>query len=621
MNVHVPDDHHYKRKHVREKKRRLYNTREGSEGSRPPLRSLRSGPQTALSQESDCELSAPGNSDGDECKDSKASLIKAEGRLDLPNHVHRPQDTTEVHAVQVRTWPTPSSSVGVGDDSDSPAVNALRSHTLQLPARSNSQGLQLVSTALAHTISLFKPKSGISFAANPSHKASKKAEEASRRSSAHCKSLAYQDIDGRRPAFKDRKDVPGTLGTPATITLRKASNIYASMPNTTSMSASLTREYEHRRAADTPASELLAFYSCPTLERRPTLTDLSYPQSPQVPRSLKEQTTTAFGNKFQTSRRGSKSVSQFSDISNARRCSLPAEAALTFADVHIAPGTFAVRPKSRKQSLVPTDFGRRISTIQILSRDSVHEVIWREDETTSDSSFTASSGASQHMTHSLRSIPSSDSNDSPTQELGAEQKEMKAAMFTKMPDKLLRWSWEESAEHTPRADDATSDPLAQVAEATVRAAGMKSDPLDQVLVISISDPDSISPPQSSDQQISRSNDPSSSKLPSVQFFPPLRSRRSIAEWRKEPLVDINDPLAGRVAHHQVPKSGLSAELGTGAEVIVTGSKEVVSSQMSHTADGRRRSYGPRAAWLGSAGSVGSAIGASSHRRLVSRRKS
>lgn len=227
MNVHVPDDHQPKRKHPKRKTRKLYNTKAGSEGSTPQQRSLRSGPHTALSKECDCELCDAGISDGDEGKGSNAPLIKDKGRLNLRDHVHRPQNTTEVHPVHVQTWPTLSSSVVVVDEPDSPAVKALRSHTIQLPARSNPQGLQLVSTAIAHTFNLLKPKPAISFVANTSHKASKKAEEASRRSSAHCKSLAYQDIDGRRPAFKDRKDGPGSFGTPATITLRKASNVYA----------------------------------------------------------------------------------------------------------------------------------------------------------------------------------------------------------------------------------------------------------------------------------------------------------------------------------------------------------------------------------------------------------
>ena len=631
MNVHVLDHQHYTRKHPRGKSRKSYNTREGSEGSRPSQRSLRLGPQTAVSNGSECELYAAGISDGDEDRGSNAPLIKESSRLNLRNHVHEPQHTSEVHAVHVQTWPTLSSSAVVVDEPDSPAVNALRSHSLQIPAFSNPQGLQRVSTALANTINYLRPKPAVSFAALPSRKAGKKAEEASRRSSAHSKSLAYRDIDGRRPAFKDRKDVPGTLGTPATITLRKASHIYAPIPITTSMSASLSHEREDKRAADAPASELLAFYSSPTLEKRPTLTDSSSPESPKAPRSRNEEPTIAFEMESQPVRRASRSVSQFSDISNARRCSLPAEAALTFVDVHVAPGSFAVGPKSRKQSIVPTEFRRRISTVQILSRNSVHEVIWREDETTSDSSLTASSGASQHVGHSFRSTPSPKSEGSPTQEPTIEQKKTKATLpavsgsvsvFTKMPDSLFRWSWGESAEGTPYAGDPTSDPLGQGAEATPRAAGIKGDPLDQLLVMSISDPDFTSLRQSSDQQSSRSHEPSSSKIPSVQFFPPLRSRSSTAEWCKAPLVDLNDPLAGRMTHHQVPKSTYSARLGTSVGGSVTGGKKVLSSQLLNTADGRRWSSGPHAnARLGSFGSVGSSIGASSCRRLSSRPKS
>lgn len=630
MNVHVPDDHQPKRKHPKRKTRRLYNTRAGSDGSTPRPRSLRSGQRTARSKESDCEPCAAHISDEDEDRGSNAPLIKDQSRLHLRTHVHRPQETTEVHPVHVQTWPASSSSVVV-DEPDSLAVNALRSHTIQLPASSNPQGLQRVSTALAHTFKVLKPKLAVSFAPSISHKAGKKAEQASRRSSAHCKSLAYKDLDSHSPAFKDRKDVPGTLGTPATITLRKASNIYAPAPITTSMSASLSRECEHKRAADAPASELLAFYSSPTLEKRPTLTGLSSQQSLEVPRSLKEQPSIIFGIESQSFRRRSKSVSQFNDISNARRCSVPAETALTFTDVHVAPGSFAVGAKSRKQSLEPTEISRRISTVQFLSRDSVHEVIWREDETTSDSSLTTSSRASQHAGHSFRSTPSPDSEGSPTQEPANEQKKTKAAlgvvsnsvlMFTKMPDNLFRWSWGESVEDTPRARDRTSDPLGQVAEATVGVAGMKGDQVDQVLVISISDPDSISLQQSSDQQISRSREHSPSQLPSVQFFAPLRSRSSTAEWRKTPLVDLNDPLAGRVTHHQVGEGIHSAGLGTGAGSSAIKGKEVLSSQLPNTADGRRWSSGSHAkARLGSAGSVRSGIGSSSRKRLASRRKS
>lgn len=623
MNVHIPDHHHHTRKHSRNKTRKLHNIREGSEGSRLPQRSLRSGPQTATSNGSDCELCAAGISDDGEDSGSNAPLIKRLGRPNLRSRLHGSQETTEVDGFHIQRWPTLSSSIVAVDEPDSPAVNALRSLSLQVPIRSSSHGLQRVSTALANTLNIFRPNTAISFDAVPSHKASKKAEEASRRSSAHSRSLASRNINRRCPPLKDGKDVFRTLGTPATITVRKASNVYSISPITTSISASLIRE--HKRAADAPASELLAFYSSPTLEKRPTVTDLPSPESAEAPRRLKEQPTFTLETMSRSVRRGSKSVSQFSDISNVRRCSMPAEAALTFADVHVVPGSFIARPKSRKQSLVPTEFSRRISTVQFWSRNSVHEVIWREDETRSESSLTASSRASQHVGHSFRSTPSLESEGSPAQEPAIEQEETKAAlpmgsdsvsMFMKIPDNLFRWNWgpsSASSEGTPRAVDPKSDPLGHVAEPSPRAACTQDDPVEQVLVISTSDPGFASLPQSSDQQLSRSHKPSFSQLPSVQSFPPLRPRSSTAEWQRAPLADLNDPLAGRVIQFQIQKS---------TQKSFVGGKERRPSQLLDIAGGRRWSSSPHAnARLGSVGSVGSGIGASSRKRLLLRRKS
>lgn len=491
MNVQVHEHDHHKRKHPRNKSRKRYNTK-GSEESRSLQRPLRSGPVTAASNGSDCELCAAGISEGDEDGDCNAPPIKILGRLYLPQHLHGTQNRTEVDGVHVQTLQIQSSPLVAVDDPDSPAVNALQSLSLQIPIRSNSQGLRRVSTALTNTFNLFRPNPSVSFAATPSHNASKKAEESLRRSSAYSKSLAYMDTNRGHPKFQEGKDASRTLGTPATITLRKASNVYVTSPITTSMSASLTCQEEHERPADAPASELLAFYSSPTLEKRPMLTNLPSSESAEAPRSLKEQPTFNFDFESQSFRRGSKSVAQFSDIPNARRCSMPAEAALAFADVHVAPGSFAVGPSSRKQSFEPTEFSRRISTVQFWSRNSVHEIIWREDDKTSDSSLTASSRASQHVGHSLRSTPSPESESSPTKEAAIESKEKLAAlrvvpdtlsMFTRMPDNLFRWSWgapSASADVTPRAVNPESDPLDQVAKATARAVDTRGEPLGQV---------------------------------------------------------------------------------------------------------------------------------------------
>ena len=632
MNVHDTEHHHYKRKHPRRKTRKLHNTREESEGAKLPQRLLRSGPQTANSNASDCENCAVENSDGDDAG-SNAPLIRSLGPPNPRNHIHRLQNKTKYEGVYVQTPPALISSVAAVDEPDSPAVSSLRSHTFQVPVRSNSQGLQRVSTALANTLNLFRPNPAVSFTAVPSHKASKKAEEISRRSSAHSQSLAYRDINRHHPTLKDGRDVSRTLETPATITLRKASNVYAASPIKTSMGASLTREQDYERAADAPGSELLAFYSSPALEKGPTPSDLPSPESAEASKSPREQPTLTFGLESQSFRRRSKSVSQFNDTSNARRCSVPAEAALTFADVHVAPGSFATGPKSIKQCLAPTEFNRRISTVQFRSRNSIHEVIWREDETTSDSSLTVSSRASQYAGHSFRSTPSPESEGSPTRGPTVKTKGTGAllstvpepvSMFMKMPDNLFRWTWGASSaslEGTPRAVDPKSDSIGQVVDATARSADTKDDPLAQVPVTSTLDPGLPNLQQSSDERGSRFQKSSFSELPSVHSFPPLRPRSSTVEWQKAPLVDLNDSSAGRASQYQIQEITPSWGLGTDDGSSMKGSKKRQFSQPHDTADGRRSISSLHAnARPGLVASTGSGLGASSHKRVLSRHK-
>ena len=633
MNVYSTENHHHKRKQQRKKSRRLYNTREGSEGTRPPHRSLRSGAQTASSDGSDCEVDAAEVSDQDDDVSSKAPLIRSLGPDSPRNHVQGLQSSTEHGEVNVQASPTLTSSVAAIEGDDSPAIHALRSLSFQAPVRSKSQGLQRVSTALASTFNLFRPNPTVSFADVQSRKAGKKAEEASRRSSAHSKSLAYQDMNRRPPTFKESKDVSRMLETPATITLRKASKVSVNSPIKTSMGASLTCEQNCERPADAPSSELLAFYSSTPSEKGSIPSELPSPESAEATRSLRQQPTFTFDVESQSFRARSKSVSQFNDISNARRCSTPAEAALTYADVHVAPGSFATGSKSRQQSLPPAEFNRRISTVQFRSRNSVHEVIWREDETTSNSSLTTSSGTSPHAGHSFRSTPSPASSGSPTREPKVKRNNTKAflptvpesmSIFTKMPENLLRWNWGTSSttiEGAPRAVDAKNDTVGPVAVATVDSADTKGDPLAQVLVNSTLDSSVASLQQSSDQQSSRFQKPSFSKLPRLQSFPHLRTRSSTAEWQKTPLVDLNDASAGRAGQYQDQKVTQFAGQSTGAGKNVKGGKEKQPSQLHETIGGKRSMSLPYAnARLGPVSSPGSGIGASSRKRVLPRRK-
>ena len=630
MNVYGHDHQHVKKHHPKRKWRKSYNSREGSGGSKPPQRSLRSGPQTGASHGSDCELCAADNSDGDEESSSNAPLLMGSGRPSVRNHLHSSREVANLEELQAQT----SSAVGSDvDEPDSLAIDALRSLTFKAPTRSNSQGLRRVSTALTSTLNLFRTNPTVSFNDVPPHNVSKKAEKALRKSSAHSKSLVSRDINHRRPTIKDSRDDAQALETPATITLRKASNIGILSLITTSMSASLAHEPDHKRAADAPVSELLAFYSSPTLEKRPTLTNLPTSESDERLGSLKGQPTFAF-EESPPSRTRSKSVSQFSNIHNARRSSMPAEAAITFADVHVAPGSFSVVPKSRTEAIVPAEVSRRISTVQFRSRNSVHEVIWREDETTSDSSLTASSRASQHAGRSLQSSPSPQICSSPTQKSAIDTKETKSLptivpksvlAFSKLPENLVRWTWGTSSasmEGTPNAV-VKGDSSGQAAGGTSGAADNRGDPLGQVLVNGTSDQAPINLQQSSDQQASRSQPqkPLFSKLSTVQSFPPLQPRRSSAEWRKAPLVDLNDPLAGRFTQTQVHKTTNSAGLKKGGASGILKGKNSGTLQLRDTdGNSRRSSVPPGIARLGSAGSMGSGIGANSRKRVVSRRK-
>ena len=631
MNVHVSHNHHYKRKQPRKNSRKTHDTKEGSEETRPQ-RSLRSGPQTTSSDANDCELSAANMSNSDDDSGSNAALVKRLGPFNHRNHVPGTHSSTENGGVRVQAPPTLTSSVGALDEHDSPAVDALRSLKSQAPVRSKSQGLQRVSTAIANTFTLFRPNSAATFADDPSRQASRKAEEASRRSSAHSKSLAYRDINRRRPTLKDGKDVLQTLETPATITLRKASSVDVAGPLKTSMGASLSREQDCERAVDAPISELLAFYSSSASEKVPTPSDISSPKSAETPTSPRQPSAITFEAEAQYYREISKSVSQCNDVSNARRCSTPAEATLTFADVHVVPGSFANGPKSSKQSSLPAESSRRISVVQFRSRNSVHEVIWREDDTASGSSLTASSRGSQYAGCSFRSTPSSESRGSPTRETAIKSKETKALLpavpesessFTQMPDHLFQWTWAESpvsVEGTPCAVDTKSDTVGPVAETTSRSADTKRDPLAQVLVNSTLDPDLVSLGQSSDQRGSRFQKPSVSKLSRLHSFPSLRSRSSTAEWQKAPLVDLNDPLAGRANQRQVEEVPHSVELGIGSGDSKTRRNERRPSLLYDITCGRRSMSTPHATAPPSlVASVGSGIGASSHRRLMPRR--
>ncbi|MCJ1450256.1 hypothetical protein MMC28_000585 [Mycoblastus sanguinarius] len=565
LNVH---GHYSHEKHgQRRQERKHNNTREGTVLSSDTHRQLASGSRATDSENSEYESCGNENNGRDADSPSNASSVNVATHSPLQNRLRKPYSAATVDAVPARAWLTAKSSVGTISDRDSPAINALR--RLSQPAQADPvldfQSLRRMSSALKSTWNLVK-LTPITYDPHTTDRGvGKTPREASRKTSSERKGLSYRDVNHRCPTFRDSKGLPSVLGTPATITLRKASNVHDTSSGLSSRNALMFNGYANSSELEVPKSELLAFYSTPnkdssqpkaldtlSQENLKTSANSSIEISVDVDhahrftersRSIAHQYTERSRSIAQLNER-SRSVAQLSERSNLKRHSNPAETAITFTDVHLAPGTFAVEPKSSKPSLVHTDIPRRISVIYYKTRNSIHEIIWKEDETTSDCSLATSSRTSatpqQQEKSSGPDTPNPEGEGSPTQRaktastgehsvVDASDGPMQGLQSQQVD--LFQWSWDTpqpSTGITPHAIEATNDPL------------------EQSLLTSKSDLGLNNPTNALDPHIPKTKGHSISEIPTVQFFPPLRDRSSTSEWTKAPLVDLNDPIAGRV---------------------------------------------------------------------------
>lgn len=334
------------------------------------LRTPASGTRSAGGRCESCGASSNA-SDGDSVSD--APLIKNMNQLKPNTNMQDRQRITGYASVHVPTWSTLNSSVNEARDVEPPAMKALRSLSQPPSPNVGNQTLRRMSSALAATLGFLKPNTGSSKSSESSHKVGKR-PEASQERSAHRHNLSNPSRGlSRRTTFKDTKSLLGMLGTPATIILRKAGNVYAPTPVSCSMNASLLNEYVHKPDPGAPASELLALYSTPAavIDSPKTLKRVS-PELVSSPSSMKTEASSNPDFSPRAARKRSLSMAHFK---KRRRYSFPAEAALTFVDVHAAPGSFAVEPRSRRASLIPAECLRHISIIHFRSHNSFHKVI------------------------------------------------------------------------------------------------------------------------------------------------------------------------------------------------------------------------------------------------------
>ena len=469
---------------------------------------------------------------------------------------------------------------------ESPAIIALR--RLSQPSLASSILLPGVVRRLSNAVSATfnigttpsTPKSG---AQSPQDRCTKSLLERSNESP----NLrpAYRNGSAQRPMFTDHLD------TPASITVRKASNpyLFPARPyeNKLVVSPSDLETQAGATQINPPSVELVAFYS----EHRQGVS----PQSGLAGCGLGVATSVIHEN-------CRISMQRSPAFGHSRRQSGVADPAITLADVHIAPGTFLTNNTSSKASLAPPDIPQRVSAIQFRSRNSVHEVIWREDETTSISSHSCSSHGSSSPDRSAQfqtisplspdlDASASDPSRNPTgqglhipfldpeQDLGSTQSQAKFFQFSWNRFKVF--SPDTKTEHTIIPTESDSDVPYQSHDATI----------------------STTPEDSGSQ--GRELGSVSIDPPHVASFPTLLDRQPIFECCRTPLTALEDPRAGRVEVRSLHKDR---------------SKSLLLSRKNPSDAGRAKLSIRRASdfvhpspRLWEAGKSGSSIGISSHK--------
>lgn len=230
-------------------------------------------------------------------------------------------------------------------------------------------------------------------------------------------------------------------------------------------------------------------------------------------------------------------IGELHDRASYRRPTVTAEPALTFAEVHTSPKVFpSAGASSRKHSLIPIDTMRRSSVVQIRSGNSVHEIIWDKDDTSSTRSSHSPDTLSPDMLSTttrnnsddkvtainpFQEGPQSDNHDESDYFQNPAAKE--SATDDLYPvERLIGWSWEK-ADAGIRLN--IQPGLANLEEPIQAPVSMRLN--------------------SRPSRKSKSWD--ASPVIGIESFPPLLDRHSTHEWRRAPLVDLNDPDAGREA--------------------------------------------------------------------------
>ena len=426
-----------------------------------------------------------------------------------------------------------------------------------------------------------------------------------RKRRSHNSSEGNQNSNGRERSA-------GKLETPATITLRKASELCGATFAVSEYGLQ-TPDTSARVAIDPQAAKSIAdadpqdtTAGHPGVHAQSPLESPPLPEagaSPAVaashvtakPESNRERATTA--DRLLCARSGSS------------RQSAVADPAITFADVNTAPRTFSITAASQKSSLSPLAQLRRKSAVHIVSRSSIHEIIWNEDDSASGCSsddansppigLQSTDAESRAADDDASHVSSTNSNILSRSMLGCGAPEMsrmlsqnngesKDTRTEKSEQRLFEWSWSprQSIDSNANEDSAiVSDDITPIEPSQAQEPGSRKR-----------------------STLWRKN---SIFIPTVESFPSLPDRRSTAEWQKSPLADLNDSQTDRTVHMEITPPTPNGD-GTERRSSIVHSPYDDPNTLSRRSSVKSHPYAP--ARVAQQSKEGCAIGISSHKR-------
>ena len=357
----------------------------------------------------------------------------------------RPVDTTVINS------PTLSSPKRKDDNYDSPAAELLRRTTTMATNRrmSNQEDKKFISSPIVATFNaLFGPKSTESPVDATNTSSGSSISSPCSKIETSQRGQSKQTTNGRDPAVKQKKHVGRGFETPASITLRKASKAFEAqgMANADRKLVSGGTQHGHKSISpfDDSSFNLAAIHS-KYFDEVNDLNPLELSSSADRMSRLRVEFQPENAKQGVSSRGRAQSMVRIDPSTGTKRLSVVAETALTFADVQVAPGTFHSSPSSRKGSLFSPS---PVSVVQVLSRSSIYEIVWQEDDNLSGWSSCSSTNTVQSPQTSEDLRTGLESNRSEGSFVGQDSRQafqgdsVPVFMANDSKRKSFDWSWD-----------------------------------------------------------------------------------------------------------------------------------------------------------------------------------